>query len=152
LLRKLLSLFRKPARPETGHTVLETRAAALPSWQRTRGPKLESDKALRPDAKIWLSLLPEESKPKELCATYPRIANRFAMIWTNRPAVRSYFDDLLIDKRGGGRIGFSPRIKDELERLRAYHERTMSDSRAAREWKERMSRSTAPSAPHEGGR
>ncbi len=145
MLRKLLSLFRKPAKPATGHTVLETRSAALPSWQSTRGPKLDFDKTLRPDAKAWLSLLPEEARPHELCAAYPRIANRFAMIWANRPAVRSYFDDLLIDKRGG-RIGFTPQIKEELERLRAHHEHAMSDARAARQWKERMSQAAADAA------
>jgi hypothetical protein len=138
LLRKLLSLFRKPAKPSAQHTVSETRAAALPSWQTTRGPKLEFDKTLRPDTETWLALLPENERPTELCAAYPRIVNRFAMIWTNRPAVRSYFDDLLIDKRGG-RIGFTPPIKDELTRLRAHYERAMADAAAIRQWKERMS-------------
>ena len=147
MLRKLLSLFRKPPKPSVQHPVSETRAAALPSWQTTRGPKLEFDKTLRPDAKTWLALLPDDTKPKALCAAYPRIANRLAMIWGNRPAARSYFDDLLVDRRGG-RIGFTPQIKDEIERLRDHYERSMSDSSAVRQWKERMSR--AVDAPPEG--
>lgn len=147
MLRKLLSLFRKPPKPSARHTVLETRNAALPSWQTTRGPKLEFDKILRPDAKTWLALLPDDAKPKELCAAYPRIANRLAMIWGNRPAARSYFDDLLVDRRGG-RIGFTPKIKDELVRLRDHYEQSMADARAVRQWKERMSR--VADAPPEG--
>ena len=125
----------------------ETRAAALPSWQSTRGPRIEADKTLRPDARKWLALLPEHARPEQLCSTYPRIANRFAMVWGNRPAAKAYFDDLLIDKRGG-RIGFSPGIREELMRLRMHYETAMPDAGAVREWKQRMNKaSEASSAP-----
>jgi len=148
LLRKFFALFRKPAKPPAEQPVSETRAAAMPSWQPTRGPKPEADKTLRPDAQKWLALLPEYARPKDLCATYPRIANRLAMIWANRPAVRSYFDDLLVDKRGG-RIGFSPEIRTELARLRVYYETAMSDVHSVRQWKERMAKASdaSPSEP-----
>jgi hypothetical protein len=141
LLRKLLSFFRKQSQPAQAQPVLHTRAAALPSWQSTRGPKVEADKTLRPDAHKWFELLPEHARPKQLCSSYPRIANRFAMIWPNRAASRSYFDDLLTDRRGG-RIGFSQEIKDELARLRDHYETAMSDARAVREWRQRMSKAS----------
>lgn len=148
LLRKLLSFFRKRSQPTQDQRVSHTRAAALPSWQKTRGPKVEADKTLRPDAHKWLALLPEHAKPKQTCSSYPRIANRFAMIWANRAASRSYFDDLLIDRRGG-RIGFSQEIRDELVRLRDHYETAMSDARAVREWRQRMSTASEspPAAP-----
>jgi hypothetical protein len=146
LLRKLLSFFRKQNQPAQAHPVSHTRAAALPSWQSTRGPKVEADKTLRPDAHKWFALLPEPARPKQLCSSYPRIANRFAMIWPNRAASRSYFDDLLIDKRGG-RIGFSQEIRDELVRLRDHYETAMADARAVREWRQRMSKASESSPP-----
>jgi len=145
LLRKLLSFFRKPTQRTEAQPVSHTRAAALPSWQSTRGPKLEADRALRPDAQKWLALLPEHARPKLLCSAYPRLANRFAMIWANRPASKSYFDDLLIDRRGG-RIGFSQEVRDELMRLRDHYETAMSDAHAIREWRQRMSKASETSS------
>ena len=142
MFRKLLSFFRKRNQPSAAQSGSQaTRAAALPSWQSTRGPKLEADKTLRPDARKWLALLPESVRPEKLGSAYPRIANRLAMIWTNRPAARAYFDDLLTDKRGG-RIGFSPEISAELTRLRAHYETAMSDARAVGEWKQRVSKAS----------
>jgi hypothetical protein len=142
LLRKLLSYFRKPAESSAARPEPQTtRAAALPSWQSTRGPRVEADRTLRPDSRKWLALLPEDTRPERLCSTYPRIVNRFAMIWANRPAVRAYFEDLLTDKRGG-RIGFSSEISDELMRLRTHYETAMADPRALREWKQRMSKAS----------
>ena len=102
-----------------------------------RGPELEQDKTLRPDTHSWLALLAEADQPNELCSTYPRIANRFAMIWADRPAMKSYFDDLLDDRRGG-RIGFSPGIKDEIAQLRRHYETEMSDAHAVQRWRNRM--------------
>jgi hypothetical protein len=145
LLRKLLSFFRKPTEPTEVPPASHTRAAALPSWQPTRGPKLEADKTLRPETRKWLVLLPEDARPEQLCVAYPRIANRLAMIWGNRPAVRAYFDDLLTDKRGG-RVGFSPEINTELTRLRGHYETAMPDARAVREWKQRMSKAAEASS------
>jgi len=123
----------------------------VPSWQSMGGPELERDRCLILDAQRWLALLPEYARPRELCSTYPRIANRFTMIWANRAAMKSYFDDLLIDKRGG-RIGFSPEIKAELVRLRVFYETAMGNAQAVRDWKAQMKRAseTPPSAPPKG--
>jgi hypothetical protein len=144
LLRKLLALFRKPAEPSAAPPVSEARRVAVPSWQSTRGPKLAGDQELLPYTQRWLELMPEDARPEGLCAAYPRIVNRFAMIWTNRPAMKSYFDDLLVDKRGG-RIGFSPEIAAELARLRGFYEKSMPDTHAVRAWKERMLKASDPS-------
>ncbi|MEO7150692.1 MAG: hypothetical protein ABIX46_03100 [Burkholderiaceae bacterium] len=109
----------------------------MPSWQSLRGPELESDKALTPDAQLWLSLLPEFARPQALCTAHPRIANRLALIWADRPAVKLYFDNVLIDKRPG-RVGFSPDVRAEFLRLRVYHETELRDHAAVRDWKLRF--------------
>lgn len=113
------------------------RPAAVPSWQSLRGPELESDKSLTPAAQTWLTLLPESDRPSALCSAHPRIANRLALIWPDRAAVKLYFDNLLIDKRTD-RIGFSSEVRADLLHLRVYHETQMCDQAAAREWKQRF--------------
>lgn len=58
--------------------------------------------------------------PRELCARYPRIANRFALLWPDAHLTEHYFEALLIDKRGNRR-GFTTRITEELQHLRSFH-------------------------------
>jgi hypothetical protein len=56
-----------------------------------------------------------------LMAAFPRIANLLAANWKEPAAFHNYMRSLLFDRRGD-RQGFSPRIKQELVRLRtAYH-------------------------------
>ena len=136
MLSRLFGLFRKPP-AEAAVSVPAPRPAAVPSWQSMRGPELESDKALTPDAQVWLSLLPEFARPQALCAAHPRISNRLALIWADRPAVKLYFDNVLIDKRPG-RVGFSTDVRAELLRLRVYHETELRDQAGVRDWKQRF--------------
>ncbi len=136
MLSRLLGLFRKPP-AEPSAAAAEPRQPAVPSWQSLRGPELESDKAPTPEAQIWLSLLPEFARPQALCAAHPRISNRLALIWADRPAVKLYFDNVLIDKRPG-RVGFSTDVRAELLRLRVYHETELRDQAAVRDWKQRF--------------
>ena len=136
MLSRLFGLFRKPP-AEAAVSVPAPRPAAVPSWQSLRGPELESDKALTPEAQVWLSLLPEFARPLALCSAHPRISNRLALIWPDRPAVKLYFDNMLIDKRPG-RVGFSSEVRAELLRLRVYHETELRDQAAVRDWKQRF--------------
>ena len=136
MLSRLFGLFRKPP-AEAAVSVPAPRPAAVPSWQSMRGPELESDKTLTPDAQVWLSLLPEFARPQALCAAHPRISNRLALIWADRPAVKLYFDNVLIDKRPG-RVGFSTDVRAELLRLRVYHETELRDQAGVRDWKQRF--------------
>ena len=56
-----------------------------------------------------------------LMAAFPRIANLLAANWKDPTVFHNYMRSLLVDRRGD-RQGFSPRIKQELTRLRtAYH-------------------------------
>lgn len=72
-----------------------------------------SDQALR-----WLAKLPAEVRPMALARQIPRIVDELARLWP-RPGVLAYFDDLLLDRRGG-RQGFPPDIYRELVRLQSY--------------------------------
>lgn len=154
VLSRILGLFRKlPA--EATVSVPAARPAAVPSWQSLRGPELESDKSLTPDAQLWLSLLPEFARPQTLCTAHPRISNRLALIWADRPAVKLYFDNVLIDKRPG-RVGFSSEVRAELLRLRVYHETELRDHAAVRDWKlrfaqARIQQAAAPARPRPAG-
>ena len=77
------------------------------------------DLTLSEDAFRWMAKLPRQARPIELGRRYPRIANRLAAIWTDRPKVDAYLHELLIDRRQG-RQGFAPAIGLELARLRAH--------------------------------
>lgn len=143
VLSRLLRFFRNPP-AEATVSVPPPRPAAVPSWQSLRGPELESDKSLTPDAQTWLTLLPEFARPIALCGAHPRISNRLALIWADRPAVKLYFDNVLIDKRPG-RVGFSTDVRAELLRLRVHHETEMRDQAAVRDWKQRFAQARAQS-------
>ena len=145
MLSRLFGLFRKPP-AETAVSSPAARPAAVPSWHQLRGPELESDKSLTPDAQTWLSLLPEFARPMALCAAHPRIANRLALIWADRAATKIYFDNVLVDNRPG-RVGFSTDVRAELLRLRVFHETEMRDHAAVRDWKQRVAQARPPAAP-----
>ena len=61
-----------------------------------------------------------EKYPSELEARFERILNRIAELW-HTPDMEAYFDDLLIDKRGG-RQGFPPEVGTEIFRLNGLYE------------------------------
>ena len=91
-----------------------------PAWRLVRGNLRERDQSLAPEALSWLSALPWTVQPKEMCARYPRIANRMALVWPDAHLTALYFKSLLQDKRGGRR-GFASSIQQELMALRSYH-------------------------------
>jgi hypothetical protein len=75
---------------------------------------------LLPNTQKWLDALPSRVQPHALCKLYPRIANLIAAMWADREALRSYFDELLADRRRGRR-GFPLDVFDDLRILRDYH-------------------------------
>jgi len=58
----------------------------------------------------------------ELMQAFPRIANRLCETWKRPSVCEHYFDELLVDRRGG-RKGFPLKIASELTELRAYYAR-----------------------------
>lgn len=86
-------------------------------WSRYRKPP--PAEYLLPSTEEWIDRLPPEAFPGALATYYPRIANLIAMLWNDRIGCSVYFDELLIDRRGGRR-GFSDGVKRDLLRLRDY--------------------------------
>lgn len=77
---------------------------------------------LLPITRRWADSLPESARPYQLMKTYPRIANRLANGWHDRPGSRETLDDLLLDRRGARR-GFPPFVLAEILSLRELLER-----------------------------
>jgi hypothetical protein len=65
----------------------------------------------------WASNFPDGIRPFALLKQFPRIANMLARTWTDQPALESYLESLLTDRRGGRR-GFPPEVLNELLTLR----------------------------------
>lgn len=75
---------------------------------------------LLPNTQQWLDTLPRRVQPHALCSFYPRIANLIAAMWADTEALRTYFDELLVDRRRGRR-GFPLDVLNDLRVLREYH-------------------------------
>lgn len=57
----------------------------------------------------------------ELLPGYPHVLNRMAELWAHPRFVSQYFEELLLDSRGG-RSGFPLEVIAELTRLRSYYQ------------------------------
>ncbi len=69
----------------------------------------------------WLASLPADVRPRALPTQFVRIANGLCRRWPKEAACLAYFDDLLIDRRGGRR-GFPIGIVLEIASLKNYFE------------------------------
>jgi len=96
---------------------IPAKAAPVPLHLR----KAQPAESLLPSTRTWLMSLPENYRPRALAARYARIANNLAAAWNTPAECRAYFDDLLIDRRGGRR-GFPPEVLRELTRLQSAYE------------------------------
>ena len=85
----------------------------------TRQRRAQPVAFLLPSTQKWLEALPRRVQPHVLCDYYPRIANSLAAMWGDAEGLRSYFDGLFIDRRGG-RKGFPPDVLNDLRVLRYY--------------------------------
>ena len=86
-------------------------------WQRLREQPRPRDFALSPLAITWCDALQQRSRPTQLCALFPRVANRLALCWNDAALASRVLDDLVLDKRRH-RAGFPPEVSQELIRLR----------------------------------
>jgi hypothetical protein len=94
-------------------------------WARTRAPLIDDDRVMQSHTHGWLRGIPNGLHPKQLCRHYPRIANRIATKWGDVQAVDRLLLDLMVDRRGN-RMGFPPRIRQEIERLYGLHAKRMT--------------------------
>ena len=99
------SPFKRPLGPE--------------NWPAHREPLSRIDTALSPLAEKWVQQLPASIRPVQLCEHYPRIVNRIALCWPDRPLTAQVFESLFSSKRGG-RKGFPKAIAEELTALRKH--------------------------------
>lgn len=86
-------------------------AAAAPARRQPQAPE-----ELPPATIQWIISLPALVRPLYLTKSYPKIANKLAVLWPNAEITQQYFNDLLMDKRGG-RQGFPREVFDDLMRL-----------------------------------
>ena len=66
----------------------------------------------------------------DLLLDYPHVLNRIGELWGHPRQMNQYFEDLLIDSRGG-RQGFPLPVISELTRLRAYYQARVDPVKAA---------------------
>jgi len=123
-MSKLFSFFSKrrgvaAQAPQTPAKPREEWSAS--EWARVRAPARTRDAELSKKARNWLERLPEEIRPRELCARYPRIANQLAACWADVGLIDHLLQDLLIDRRGG-REGFPAAVIEEVALLYEYHD------------------------------
>ena len=74
---------------------------------------------LLPLGERWLAGLSPATFPAALVRQYPRIVNLLALHWDDRMACPAYFEELLVDRRGGRR-GFPTDVLEDLQNLREY--------------------------------
>lgn len=86
-------------------------------WQRLREPPRPQDLVLSALAQRWCESLQPRFRPSQLCALFPRLANRLALCWNDEALASRILDDLVVDKRRN-RTGFPPEVSQELIRLR----------------------------------
>lgn len=79
---------------------------------------------LSPRAIQWLASLDERIRPRILPGLYIRIVNTIADRWSEPDLMRSYFDELMVDRRGD-RAGFPDDILVELSTLKHYYDKDL---------------------------
>jgi hypothetical protein len=83
--------------------------------------KLQPPESLQSDTIRWLASLPTDVRPTALPIQFVRIANALARVWGDQRRCLEYFDDLLIDRRGG-RQGFPFDVALEIAGLKDHYE------------------------------
>jgi hypothetical protein len=103
--------------PATGYGPPPASTDAADDWQQVR--KARPADYLLPISERWFEHLPNDIVPVALATQFPRIVNLVAMQWEDRRACPAFFEELLMDRRGGRR-GFPAEVRRDLSRLRNY--------------------------------
>jgi hypothetical protein len=98
-------------------------------WVAQRAPDKPGDRMLSLEAVAWLDSLPQDVRPHNLAKRYPRICNRMVERWKFPELMIPYFDELLMDSRGG-RQGFPMMIAIEIVSLKEHFLAILSSSKA----------------------
>jgi hypothetical protein len=102
-------------------------------WTLFRKPVHPEDLVLSAEALVWLSRMPVPVRPLMLSRRFPRIVNQMASSWNNPSKTLTYFDSLLVDRRGD-RQGFPYEVLQELVNLKAYYTEVLAPSQKAAAW------------------
>jgi hypothetical protein len=88
-------------------------------WDVKRRKPLPSDRALTGEAMDWLISLPPALRPHATCEQFPRVANVVAASWSDLSFSLQVIDHMINDYRGGRR-GFPPAVRAELQALHEH--------------------------------
>lgn len=113
-------------------TDLPTALVSDEEWERRRSPPKANDTQLTALTHAWLGKLPEGCGLQNLCAAYPRIANRIALCWSDPSLSARLFQELMTDRRGLRR-GFPKAVRAELVQLRQTNQRRVRPELDARD-------------------
>ena len=86
-------------------------------WTSVR--KAQPANHLLPQSEKWFDSLPTEVAPCALATQYPRIVNMIVAQWNDHVHAPVVFADLLGDRRGG-RAGFPPAVRRDIENLQEF--------------------------------
>jgi hypothetical protein len=140
-MQKLLRLFKTKAaparRPGRASSVRRAPLRTDADWVEMREPQRAQDLVLADHVLVWLQQLPQGLRPSELCAQYPRVANRIALCWSDAALTDYLFDGLMVNHRGK-RNGFPPPVAVELMRLRLLHARRKGIAQTVPTWDTRL--------------
>ena len=74
---------------------------------------------LLPQSEKWFDALPSEVAPCALASQFPRIVNMIVALWNDHRNAPGLFEELLGDRRGG-RAGFPPAVRRDLQNLQEF--------------------------------
>lgn len=104
--------------------------------RRPSGPATLGTQTIR-----WMAELPQQLRPTELASRFPHIANKLAAMWSSPVNCRTYFDDVLLDRRGNRR-GLPERAAMELAALKNHFDSVVFPTHQT-VWEEIASRARA---------
>jgi hypothetical protein len=123
------------ARPDIPLEVMQRRRAQTPSERKLHNASVR-----------WMMALPRRFRPRLLALQFPHVVNRLAATWGDLVLAAGYFEELMVDRRGG-RIGFPRAATVEILKLHelllarqgsgyrpAYPEVSTSDDGGGNEW------------------
>jgi hypothetical protein len=86
-------------------------------WSKVR--KARPADYLLPQSEKWFDALPPHLAPCALASQFPRIVNLIVAQWNDHRGAPELFAELLGDRRGG-RAGFPPAVRRDIEGLQEY--------------------------------
>ena len=96
----------------------KTRVDEAKGWRGERAP--ERIEPFLEATVRWMDSLPASLRPVGLARDFPRIANKLGESWKRPARCDEYFEQLLIDHRGG-RKGFPFAVATEVSKLATHY-------------------------------